>query len=75
VRLFLEKVEELDSGSDQGTVNTTTAYVRQAGAGDVEICDKYGQFENVTLPAGELEAMLSALLRRILDDFPESARS
>ena len=73
VRLFLEEIERLDSSSPgHATVNTTTASVRKAGPGAREIRDKYGQFENVILSEEELKSMLSALLRRILIEFPES---
>ncbi len=76
VRLFLEEIEKLDpSLPGHATVNTTTAFVRKAGSDDMEIRDKHGQFENVILSAEELKSLLSALLRRILSEFPESGQS
>jgi hypothetical protein len=76
VRLFLEEIEKLDSSSPgDAAVNTTTASVRKAGPGNMEIRDKYGQFENVILSEEELKSMLSALLRRIIADFPEAGES
>ena len=76
VRLFLELLDGLaSSSSDSGTVNTTTASVKKVGEGRFEIRDKYGQFENVAISYVELHSALSALLARILTDFPEVNQS
>ena len=76
LRLFLELLDGLaSSSSDSGTVNTTTAFVKKVGDGRFEIRDKYGQFENVAISYAELHSALSALLARILTDFPEVNQS
>ncbi|MEW1860684.1 hypothetical protein AB0399_09940 [Streptomyces sp. NPDC088194] len=73
---FLEALDGLaPSFPNSGTVNTTTAYVKKSEGGGFEICDKYGQFDNVAISEAELRSTLSALLVRIQTDFPEIDQS
>ncbi|MGV9338869.1 hypothetical protein [Streptomyces sp. NPDC003688] len=73
VQLFLDVLAETDGDApSRRSVNTTTAYVERIDPEMVEIRDKYGQFRNVALPVAEFRELLSTLMDRMHELFPES---
>lgn len=55
------------------SLSTAGAAVRKISEDEVELRDQYGQFDNVSIPAAEFEAMLEALAQAMIDRDPGSA--
>ena len=71
VRGFLEAWDELSTEPDY-RVNTVAAVLRPAPDENVELVDKYGQFQNVEIPAAELRDALNTLAVT-MDEQPETS--